>query len=739
MKIKYWTLLLLALLLVSFPYSDAESEVRIKLGNELLIPKHHELIDGKRVGIITNQTGVDSMGNHIIDILEEYPEVTLTAIFVPEHGLDGKAKAGEYVESYMHPNLSIPVFSLYGKTRMPTEDMMKTVDVLLYDIQDIGARSYTYISTLNYCMIAAQKYGKEIIVLDRPNPLGGEIVDGPVLEEGFQTFVGVDRLPMAHGMTVGELAQFFNRTIHAKLTVVPMEGYKRSMLFEETGLVWIPSSLNIPDLQSLKGYMATGLGEGTGIVQKDKFKWIGGKGIDSIQYAKLLNETKLPGVQFIPEVKEGYGGVRLDITDPYTFNPAKTGIYALAIANQLGSFEIPKSTYDLVMFDKIMGTSKIGENLRQKLSPLEIEKNYQAELNRFKEERKPYLIYDQENVLPAEPQVKKVSLQGGFFMENKNYVPIRPVVEALGFTVGWDASARKVLITGPEKQLALQPGTDINPTAHGFIKAGTTYIPVDLIKTLAPHIETQGEANQVTMTAPLLELTVSTVPYVPVPPVVPNGKIVYLTFDDGPSKLTPQVLDILKEYDVKATFFLLGRNVAKHAAIVKRMQAEGHSIGGHTYSHDYGKIYRDPKAFFADLDKGYEAIAKVTGVKPTIFRFPGGSNNQVSKKAQNPKLYSSNQWIMKDLVKQTVERGDLYFDWNASSGDASGTRYTVQSAVANMIAGAKKHKEVVILNHDTETKINTVRALPEVIEYLKKEGYTFGTLDRSVTGFAFLK
>ena len=445
MKIKYWTLLL-AFLLIAFPFSHVESEVMIKLGNELLIPKHHELIDGKRVGIITNQTGVDSLGKHIVDVLAEYPDATLTAIFVPEHGLDGMAKAGEYVESCMHPSLYIPVFSLYGKTRMPSADMMQTVDVLLYDIQDIGARSNTYISTLNYSMIAAQKYGKELIVLDRPNPLGGEIVDGPVLEEGFQTFVGVDRLPMAHGMTIGELAQFFNRNIYAKLTVVPMEGYKRSTLFEDTGLVWTPSSTDIPDLQSLKGYLATGLGEGTGIVQRDKFKWIGGKGIDSVQYARLLNETKLPGVQFIPEVEADHGGVRLNITNPHAFNPAKTGIYALAIANQLGSFEIPKSTYDLVMFDKMMGTSKIGDDLRQKLSPQEIEKKYQAELNRFKEERKSYLIYGQENVVSFEPQVKKVSIQGGLSMGVKRYVPVRPVVEAIGFTVGWDEATKKVRI-----------------------------------------------------------------------------------------------------------------------------------------------------------------------------------------------------------------------------------------------------------------------------------------------------
>ena len=143
---------------------------------------------------------------------------------------------------------------------MPTEEMLSGIDVLLFDVQDIGARTYTYMSTLNYCMVAAEKYDKPIVVLDRPNPLGGMIVDGPVLETPYKTFVGVDNLPMAHGMTAGELAQYFNRTIGAELYVVPMEGYKRTMVFQDTGLKWVPTSPNIPDLDSLFGYMATGLG-----------------------------------------------------------------------------------------------------------------------------------------------------------------------------------------------------------------------------------------------------------------------------------------------------------------------------------------------------------------------------------------------------------------------------------------------------------------------------------------------
>ena len=201
-----------------------------RLGNEVLYSRYHHLIEGKRVGLITNQSGVNSQGVSTIEVLAGDPTVNLVALYGPEHGIDGKAKAGAYVESYVHPELNIPVYSLYGATREPSEAMLKDIDVLLYDIQDIGARTYTYISTLNYAMKAAAKYGKTVIVLDRPNPLGGEIVEAPVLEDELETFVGVDNLPMAHGMTAGELARFFNREISVDLIVIPMEGYTRDMI-----------------------------------------------------------------------------------------------------------------------------------------------------------------------------------------------------------------------------------------------------------------------------------------------------------------------------------------------------------------------------------------------------------------------------------------------------------------------------------------------------------------------------
>jgi uncharacterized protein YbbC (DUF1343 family) len=363
-----------------------------KLGSEVLMDKMLHLVRNKKVGLVTNQSGVNSQGISTIDLLHEAEDIELVALYGPEHGIDGIAKAGEYVESYTHPELGIPVYSLYGATRMPTEDMLKGIDILLYDIQDIGARSYTYISTLNYCMQAAAKYNLPVVVLDRPNPLGGTIVAGPMMEERFKSFVGVDILPMAHGMTVGELGRYFNRKINANLTVVPMEGYDRQMIFQDTELAWVRTSPMIPDIISAFGYMATGMGENTGVFQADQFKWIGGKGLNEVQYAALLNSAGLDGVEFIPERRGDAGGVRLKIVDYQSFNPARTGIYALTYAFSLGNFNIPKSNGTIVMFDKIMGTAKMGEYLEQGLTPQKIEQLFAPGIESFKKTRQVYLL-----------------------------------------------------------------------------------------------------------------------------------------------------------------------------------------------------------------------------------------------------------------------------------------------------------------------------------------------------------
>jgi len=406
-------LLALVVVILVFPAAGTgNATAAVKLGNEVLLESYFHLIDGKKVGLVTNQTGVDSRGISFIDIIVATEGTKLISLYSPEHGIDGTSRAGEWVESYIHPRYDIPVYSLYGSTRMPTYEMLLKIEVLLFDLQDIGARSYTYMSTLQYCLVAAEKYNKPLIVLDRPNPLGGMIVEGPVLEDPFKSFMGVDNLPMAHGMTAGELARFFNRHIGADLTVVPMEGYRRAMTFHDTGLPFVQTSPNIPDLNSVYGYMATGLGEGTGVFQAEKFRWIGGKGLDAVRFAELLNGAGLPGVFFVPEVRGAAGGVRLEIRDPYSFNPAKTGIYALAYAFILGDFKVPKSTSNnVVTFDKIMGTDKIGRYLEERLTPQQIEACYTTALQSFKQEREHYLLPQYEPNIGV--MISEVPLRGG--------------------------------------------------------------------------------------------------------------------------------------------------------------------------------------------------------------------------------------------------------------------------------------------------------------------------------------
>lgn len=523
MKLKNLVFLLLigAVMAGAGALDAGQSTPVVKLGNERLTAEYHYLIKDKKVGLVTNQSGVTRQGKSTIDLLAEDPATRLTALYGPEHGIDGAARAGEYVESYTHSELGIPVYSLYGQTRMPTGEMLKDIDLLLFDIQDIGARSYTYMSTLNYCMVAAQKYNKPIVVLDRPNPVGGIIADGPVLEDPFKTFVGVDNLPMSHGMTAGELALFFNREIGADLVVVPMEGYTREMIFQDTGLPWVQTSPNIPDLDSVFGYMATGLGEGTGVHQADQFKWIGGKGIDSQKFADLLNEAGLPGVVFIPENRGEEGGVRLKIQDYHAFNPARTGIYALAYARSLNHFAVPKSGQTVVMFDKIMGTDKIGQYLEDGLSPRQIEANYTPGLSQFKKEREDYLIYgarDDQRTESKKTDEQITVLVGGNMVtfdsapyideNNRLMVPLRAIVEALGADVHWNPAASSITILKEDTTLFFKIN-ELSVVVNGktkkmdtspVIRNDRTMIPVRYVgEYLGAAVHWDQEARSVTI------------------------------------------------------------------------------------------------------------------------------------------------------------------------------------------------------------------------------------------------
>ncbi|SHE48369.1 exo-beta-N-acetylmuramidase NamZ family protein [Clostridium fallax] len=366
---------------------------KVLLGDDLITTdKYNNLIKDKKLGILTNQTGVNSNGKHIIDVLQK--DYNVTALFAPEHGLNGLAPAGEYVKSYIHPKYNVPVYSLYGETRRPSEDMIENIDTFIIDIQDIGVRYYTYISTMYYVMETAKKYNKEVIVLDRPNPLGGYLIEGPILEDKFKSFLGVDNIPIIHGMTIAELASFFNRNINCKLTTIPMKGYSRDMLWMDTGLEWIPTSPNIPTIESCFSYATTGISEGiSGIGMDDYFTWFGGKNLNSKELVKTLHDSSLPGVSFAISNKENKSGFRIIIDDYKTFNPLLTGIYILANANRTMDLNIPKDNGQIPIFDKIMGTDKISKLLINKKSPNDIINSYLYSLEKFKKERESYLLY----------------------------------------------------------------------------------------------------------------------------------------------------------------------------------------------------------------------------------------------------------------------------------------------------------------------------------------------------------
>ena len=281
----------------------------VKTGIEVLKAQRFELLEGKRVGLITNPTGVDDGLRSTVDILNEAPNVELVALFGPEHGVRGDAHAGDHVGNQTDPVTGLPVYSLYGKTRKPTSEMLRGIDVLVYDIQDIGCRSFTYISTMGEAMAAAAENGIEFVVLDRPHPLGGRKVEGPLVQDGFFSFVSQYRIPYVYGLTCGELAMLLNGEgmigKPCNLHVVAMEGWKRDMVYEDTGLQWIPSSPHIPQAETAFFYPASGIvGDfgylSIGVGYTIPFQMFAAEWIDAEQFADSLNALKLPGVIFRP-------------------------------------------------------------------------------------------------------------------------------------------------------------------------------------------------------------------------------------------------------------------------------------------------------------------------------------------------------------------------------------------------------------------------------------------------------
>jgi len=373
------------------------------------VPEYKKLFEAKRIGIITNHTAYNHNGRYILDVFRNIPNAKVTTLFSPEHGIFGSRQAGEAIEDKTDTYYNLPVYSLYGKTHKPTEEMLKDVDVLVFDVQDIGARFYTYISTMSLAMEAAAECGKRFVVLDRPNPINGLKVEGNILEPNFVSFVGMHPLPVRHGMTIGELATMLNEQgwlkngVRADLVVVPMTDWRRSMWYDQTGLAFIKPSPNIDGLQTAAVYPGLCLLEGTNVSEgrgtEMPFRQFGAPWIHSKPLTTRLNQLNLPGLRFSPtgftpliSKYEGQKchGVKVIITDRDLLEPYYSGIL---IVNELfrmypGSFQ-----WKARHFDHLSGTSSIRKAIITGSSLERLRKDWQAELKSFLEIRKKYLMY----------------------------------------------------------------------------------------------------------------------------------------------------------------------------------------------------------------------------------------------------------------------------------------------------------------------------------------------------------
>lgn len=409
-----FTLLIVFVALPIFHYSASKPTTKIGStqvlpGIDVLLQEKIDLVKDKHVGLITNATGITSDLRSTIDALYRHQSVKLVALFGPEHGVRGDVPAGKYVKLYKDEHTGLIVHSLYGKTRRPTPEMLKQIDVLIYDIQDIGSRAYTYIYSMAYAMQAAREQNLPFIVLDRPNPLGGLRVAGNVLDPKFSSFVGLYPIPQVYGMTVGELAQLFNSEfgIGCDLTVVPMKGWRRNMLFEDTGLVWVPTSPHVPHAETAFFIVTTGfMGEldtiSEGVGYTSPFELVGAPWIDGEKLAQELNARKLPGVYFRPTYFRPYyakfadeqiRAVQIHLLDKRVFSPAEAQIHILTAIRKHYPKQNIFDTQRSRMFDKVYGTDQIRKMIVAGESAEMIIQSWQKELNEFKRIREKYLIY----------------------------------------------------------------------------------------------------------------------------------------------------------------------------------------------------------------------------------------------------------------------------------------------------------------------------------------------------------
>lgn len=389
-------------------------KIKIKTGIEVLKEQNFKALEGKRVGLITNPTGVDNNMKSVIDILHEAPNVKLVALFAPEHGVRGDAHAGDDIKNETDPGTGLPVYSLHGKTKVPTPDMLKDIDVLVYDIQDIGCRSFTYISTMGLAMEAAAENNVEFVVLDRPNPLGGLKVEGGLVDEKFVSFVSQFKIPYVYGLTSGELALLLNGEKmlkkQCKLQVIKMKSWKRKMTYEQTGLQWIPSSPHIPQPVSAVFYPVSGiLGElgymSIGVGYTIPFQMFATEWIKADELARSLNRLNLPGVHFRPiYLKPFYSvgqgkqleGVQVHIMD---YEKARLSEIQFYVMQEVARLYPDKAVFDNAndkryrMFDQVSGSDYVRLTFAKNNKFDDIKDFWYKETEPFKKISKKYYLY----------------------------------------------------------------------------------------------------------------------------------------------------------------------------------------------------------------------------------------------------------------------------------------------------------------------------------------------------------
>ncbi len=388
------------------PRAQSTAPARVRPGIEVLLSDSVRLVRGRRAGLVTNQAGVDSRGTSDVTRLRD-AGVELVALFSPEHGFRGAAEPGAQVASSVDSATGLPIYSLYGRTSAPTDAMLDGVDVMLVDLQDAGARYYTYLFTTVEVMRSAARKGIPVVVLDRPDPIGGA-VQGNVLDPAFASTVGYLAVPMRHGMTLGELARLARAdlAVGGDLSVVPVSGWRRSAVLDETGLPFIPPSPNLRTIESLLHYPGLCLFEGTNLSvgrgTSTPFEQIGAPWLDTARVLDAVRAARLPGVTFhgvsFTPSRPGDGkygdtlvtGIRLQVTDRETYDPAATAIYLLAAvrASAAGRF-----AWLAPHFDRLAGGPRLRHQLDEGTEAGAIVAGWRGELGRFLERRRPYLIY----------------------------------------------------------------------------------------------------------------------------------------------------------------------------------------------------------------------------------------------------------------------------------------------------------------------------------------------------------